>query len=190
MIRVGFEKRSGKPVEVPLMHIVISGITCSGKSETTQAMIKRAEKTRFLIFDVKDPRDYRGVGVDVPIYILEKTDPLMLKRLLESQSHLSLKFEFPELIRVCKHEDTWNGVLSGINQSLEEGRHPIVENKLLVLQHLLTKLVNELKRTSIADTLKLNGRVNVMDLSRVAVNCNSSLFIQPLSGYLSEKGNL
>jgi len=168
MIKIGFERESGIPVEVGLMHSVISGITRSGKSETTHAMIKRVENTRFLIFDVKDPRDYQGVGVDVPIYIQEKTDPLMLKRLLESQSHLSLKFEFPELIKVCKHEDTWNGVLDGINQSLREGIHPIVENKLLVLQHLLTKLVNELEKTPIVDRLELRDRVNVVDLSKVS----------------------
>jgi len=167
-VKVGFEKGSGDPVEVRLMHTVIAGITRSGKSETTQALIQRSGETRFLIFDVKDPRDYKGVGVDVPIYVQEKTDPLMLKRLLESQSHLSLKFEFPELIRVCKHEDTWHGILDGINQSLEEGRHPIVENKLLVLQHLLRKLVSELEETPISDRLELKSRVNVMDLSRVS----------------------
>jgi len=120
MIRIGFEKGTGKPVEITVHHTVFSGITRSGKSETVHAYISRAEGLRFLIFDVKRPRDYAGIGVEVPIYVEEKTDPLMLKRLLESQSHLRLKFEFPELIKVCKRRDTYQSILNEINRNLEK----------------------------------------------------------------------
>jgi len=169
MIRIGFEKGKAEPVNVNISHTVVAGITRSGKSETVKALISRAEDSRFLIFDVKRPRDYSDVGIEIPIFVEEKTDPLMLKRLLESQSHLALKFEFPELIKVCKREDTFNGILRAVNEGLKSKVHPIVENKLLVLQHLLTKLVRELEKTSISDKLVLKDRINVIDLSDVSL---------------------
>lgn len=190
MIRIGFEKGSEKPVDVPLMHTVFCSITRAGKSETVKGLISRSEDTRFLIFDVKRPRDYAGMGVEIPIYVQEKTDPLMLKRLLESQSHLALKFEFPELIKVCKHEDTYQGILEGVNQGLRAKKHPIVENKLLVLQHLLNKLVKELEKTPIRDKLELKEPINVINLSQVSVELQQLAVYSSLKWVLERERNL
>lgn len=190
LIRIGFEKGTGKPVDIGVHHTVFSGITRSGKSETVHACISRVEGLRFLIFDVKRPRDYAGIGVDVPIYVEEKTDPLMLKRLLESQSHLRLKFEFPELIKVCKRRDTYQSILNEINQNLEKKIHPIKESKLLVLQHLLNRLVRELEKTPIVDRLELKGDVNVMNLSEVSVELQQLAVYSALKWVLEKERGL
>lgn len=167
-IVLGFESGSGEPVSIGITHTVFAGITRVGKSETVKTAILRSTDIRFLILDVKKPRDYDGLGVEIPIYIEEKTDPLMLKRLLESQSHLALKFEFPELLKVCKKEKTYKMVLDAVTEGLEAKVHPIVKDKLLVLQHLLSRLVKELEAIPIVDTLELKNRINVMDLSDVS----------------------
>jgi len=190
MIRIGFEKGSAEPVSVNISHTVVAGITRSGKSETVKALISRAKDRRFLIFDIKRPRDYSGVGTEIPIFVEEKTDPLMLKRLLESQSHLALKFEFPELIKVCKKEDTFDGILKAVNDGLRSKVHPIVENKLLVLQHLLTKLVRELERTPISDELELKDRINVMDLSEVSLELQQLAVHSTLKWILEKEKDL
>jgi hypothetical protein len=189
-IRIGFEKGTDKPVDIGVHHTVFSGITRSGKSETVHACISRAEGLRFLILDVKRPRDYAGIGVEVPIYVEEKTDPLMLKRLLESQSHLRLKFEFPELIKVCKRRDTYKSILNEINQNLEKKIHPIKESKLLVLQHLLDRLVRELEKTPIVDRLELKGDVNVMNLSEVSVELQQLAVYSTLKWILEKERGL
>lgn len=190
MIRIGFEKGTAEAVNVNITHTVVAGITRSGKSETVKALISRAEDSRFLIFDVKRPRDYGGVGTEIPIFVEEKTDPLMLKRLLESQSHLALKFEFPELIKVCKKEDTFEGILNAVNEGLQSKVHPIVENKLLVLQHLLSKLVDELERTPISDELELKDRINVMDLNGVSLELQQLAVHSTLKRILERESNL
>jgi len=190
MIRVGYEIKTGKPVNIDVMHTVVAGITRSGKSETIKGLISRAKNCRFLLFDSKRPRDYSGIGTDIPIYVQEKTDPLTLKRLLESQSHLSLKFEFPELIKVCKKEDTLEGILKAVNEALKSKVHPIVENKLLVLQHLLSKLVDELNRIPISDELELKSRINVMDLSGVSLELQQLAVHSSLKRILERESNL
>jgi len=189
LIRVGFEKGTANPVNISISHTVVAGITRSGKSETVKALISRAD-ARFLIFDVKRPRDYSGIGTEIPIYVQEKTDPLMLKRLLESQSHLALKFEFPELIKVCKKEDTFEGILQAVNEGLKSKVHPIVENKLLVLQHLLSKLVDELNRTPISDKLELKSKINVMDLSEVSLELQQLAVHSTLKTLLEKEKNI
>ena len=172
-IVLGFERESIEPVTIGITHTVFAAITRAGKSETVRAAVARSEDVRFLILDVKRPRDYADLGVQVPIYIEEKTEPLMLKRLLESQSHLALKFEFPELLKVCKKATTYPEILDEVNKGLEAKKHPIVKDKLLVLQHLLTRLVNELEQTPISDKLELKNRINIMDLSDVAKKCSN-----------------
>ena len=186
VVLVGYEVGNGKPVNIDITHTVIAGITRSGKSETVKALVERATEHRFLIFDSKNPRDYADLGVDIPIFIQEKTDPLTLKRLLESQSHLTLKFEFPELLKVCKKAETYTEVLNTVNESLKSNIHPIRKDKLLVLQHLLGKLVRELEKTPISDRLELNNRVNVMNLSGTSLELQQ-LAVHSTMQYLLQK---
>lgn len=167
-VLLGFEKGTAAPVNIGITHSVFAAITRAGKSETVKAAVARSKTIRFLILDVKKPRDYADLGVPVPIYVEDTTEPLMLKRLLESQSHLALKFEFPELLKVCKKASTYPEILDAVTQGLEAKSHPIVKDKLLVLQHLLTRLVKELQQTPISDKLELTDRINVMDLSDVS----------------------
>jgi len=190
VILVGYEIGSGKPVNMDITHTVIAGITRSGKSETVKALVERAKNHRFLIFDSKSPRDYNDLGIDIPIYIKEKTDPLTLKRLLESQSHLTLKFEFPELLKVCKKAETYQEILNTVNESLRSKIHPIRKDKLLVLQHLLGKLVKELEKTPISDTLKLNNRVNVMNLSDTSLELQQLAVHSTMQYLLQNEENL
>jgi len=189
-ILVGYEIGTGKPVNINITHTVISGITRSGKSETVKALVERAKNHRFLIFDSKSPRDYNDLGTDIPIYIKEKTDPLTLKRLLESQSHLTLKFEFPELLKVCKKAETYQEILNTVNESLKSKIHPIRKDKLLVLQHLLGKLVKELEKTPISDTLELNNRVNVMNLSDTSLELQQLAVHSTMQYLLQSEENL
>jgi hypothetical protein len=119
-----------------------------------------------LCLDVKDPRDFAGAGVEIPIYIENKTDPLMLKQLLEQQSHLWLRREFPELIDLCKEGDTFEKVYERVNKRMSEKVHPVVKDRLKVLQLLLQKLVENMAKIELSDTLELPAKNNVMNLSK------------------------
>jgi len=129
------------------------------------------------------------MGSEVPIYLEEKTEPLMLKRLLDSQSHLALKFEFTELLRVCKRAQTYQAILDEVNRCLEEKIHPIRKDKLLVLQHLLGRLVEEMKETPVSGSLRLDAPVNVMNLSDLSVEMQQLVIHSTLKHLLESEEN-
>jgi hypothetical protein len=52
-IFIGFEIKTGKKVEIPLAHLIVTGITTlSGKTTTIEALIKRSG-LRAIIFKTK-----------------------------------------------------------------------------------------------------------------------------------------
>lgn len=169
-LKLGYEKPSGEQVDIPVFHSVITGITRHGKSETMRALAERAQAEGYTIlaFDVKNPRDYDGLGVDIPIYLEEHTDPTTLKGLLENQSGMGLNFQFSELIKMYEPGDTYYDMLDRMEASMAEDIHPVEEDKLRVLIHLLADLTEELDRVDISDELELQeGSINVMDLHDV-----------------------
>lgn len=169
-LKLGYEVPSGEQVDIPLFHTVVTGITRHGKSVTMNALAQRANEAGYtvLIFDVKNPRDYAGAGEDIPIYLEEHTNPTTLKGLLENQSGMGLNFQFSELIKMYEPGDTYYDMLDRMAAAMEEDVHPVEEDKLRVLVHLLTNLTEELDRVSITEELEMvEGAVNVMDLHAV-----------------------
>lgn len=169
-LKLGYSVPDGDETSVPVFHTVITGITRHGKSETMRAMAQRARDAGYtvLAFDVKNPRDYAGLGDDIPIYLEEHTDPTTLKGLLENQSGMGLNFQFSELIKMYEPGDTYYDMLERMAAAMEEDVHPVEEDKLRVLVHLLTNLTEELDRVAISESLALvDGEINVMDLHEV-----------------------
>lgn len=169
-IKLGYETNTGTEIDIPIFHTVVTGITRHGKSETMNALAQRAHDQGYtiLIFDVKNPRDYGGFGQDIPIYLEEHTDPTTLKRLLENQSGMGLSFQFSELIKMYEPGDTYHDMLERMTEAMDEDVHPVEEDKLRVLVHLLQNLTEELDRVEISDALELQpNEINVMDLHAV-----------------------
>lgn len=183
-------------VKIPLHHSFICSITGAGKSVTARTMISRID-AKFLIIDCKTPRDYEGLGPDIPIFIDQKSEPLMIKRLLESSSRLWLRKEFPELIELCKVGNTWEGVLEATRQKMRwkhpktgRGVHPVVKEKLLVLEHLLGKLIKEMKNIEIVDILQLPYRINVMDIHGLSLGLQQLIVHSVLTEILNKHSNV
>jgi polyhydroxyalkanoate synthesis regulator phasin len=168
VVYLGFKLGSEEKVEVPTQHTIVSAQTRYGKSTTLKRMMMGlTDDFKVLCLDVKDPRDFEGVGVEVPIYIEDRTDPLMLKQLLEQESHLWLRREFPELIDLCKEGDTYEKVYERVCLRMEEKLHPIVKDRVKVLKLLLEKLVANMEKVPLTDKLELPHKINVMNLSKV-----------------------
>lgn len=165
MIHIGYSK--GLSVDISLLHTIVAAQTRYGKSTTIRTMMQHIpDNYKALCLDVKDPRDFEGAGTEIPIYIENKTDPLMLKQLLEQESHLWLRREFPELIDLCKEGDTFEKVYERVNKRMGEKVHPVVKDRLKVLQLLLRKLVENMATIELSDTLELPAKNNVMNLSK------------------------
>ena len=165
MIHIGYSK--GLSADIRLLHTIVAAQTRYGKSTTIRTMMQHIpDNYKVVCLDVKDPRDFEGAGTEIPIYIENKTDPLMLKQLLEQESHLWLRREFPELIDLCKEGDTFEKVYERVNKRMTEKAHPVVKDRLKVLQLLLRKLVENMAKTTLSDTLELPAKNNVMNLSK------------------------
>lgn len=184
--------RFNERVSIPLHHSFTCSITGAGKSVTERTLISRTE-AKFLIIDCKTPRDYEGLGPDIPIFIDDRSDPLMIKRLLESSSRLWLRKEFPELIELCKVGKTWEGVLEATREKMKwkhpktgRGVHPVVKEKLLVLEHLLGRLIDEMKSIKIVDALKLPHKINVVDIHGLSLGLQQLIVHSVLTKVLKE----
>lgn len=170
MIELGYRTDDGEPFEIPVKHTVLTGITRHGKSETMKAMADRVEELGYtvLIFDVKPQRrDYDDIGHDVPVYLEQAADPRTLRRLLENVGEMSMSYQFAELVKLYEEGDGYADILERIDEWLEEGRHPVQEDKLYQIQYLLRELVEDLDRVEITESLELEDGINVMDLSGV-----------------------
>lgn len=164
-IHIGFSK--GVTVDVPLVHTIVAAQTRYGKSTLVRGMMQYVpDEFQVVCLDVKDPRDFAGAGVEIPIYIENRTDPLMLKQLLEQESHLWLRREFPELIDLCKEGDPFKKVYERVCARMKEKVHPVVRDRLKVLRLLLKKLVSNMAKIEMSERLELPEKINVMNLSK------------------------
>jgi len=192
LVHIGLEAKPqfGIEVEIPRTHTFISGITRSGKSVTARKILSQIGKT--LIIDCKTPRDYEGVGIEIPLYIEDRSDPLMIKRLLESSSRLWLRKEFPELIDLCKFGKTWEGVYEATKRKLEwkdskgKGVHPVVKERLEVLEFLLEKLISEMKTLKFSKELVLPADLCVMDAHKLSLGLQQLVAHSVLSAVLRD----
>lgn len=167
-IHLGYEVGTAQEVSANLTHTIVAAQTRYGKSTTIRTMMESVpDGYRILCLDVKDPRDFEGAGAEIPIFIENKTDPLMLKRLLEQESKIWLRQEFPELIDVCRNAQTYDEVYNEVKSELKKKNHPVKQNRLKVIGHLLERLINDMKEVDISRYLHLPARVNVMDLHDV-----------------------
>lgn len=169
-LRLGYEAGTGDAVDIPISHTLMTGITRHGKSETMKAVAERAADAGYsvLLFDVKAERDYADIGTEIPVYLEESTDPMTLKGLLETDSDISLSFEFSEIIDVCARGDDYESILDVVNSRIgDDDTHPMDEKKYRVIGYLLERIIDDMANVDISDDLELADGVSVMDLHDV-----------------------
>jgi len=145
-VTIGFEVGTGARVEMRLNHTVITGITGSGKTTLTKRIIQQVDKA--IVFDIKN--DYVDLYPDVLTYppnVSSKlVDPLMLKEILEVYSGMSLRGEFPELIKLSQESKSIFQLSRNLQNLLESSRiHPLRRDKLLVINEILKNFIDEIR---------------------------------------------
>jgi len=85
MIHIG-NTAGGEKVEIPIFHTGIFGRSGSGKTFLLKYMLSQVVKQGYkvLIFDSKVVgAEFDGIGVDIPFFLEESTDPDVYKSLIE-----------------------------------------------------------------------------------------------------------
>ena len=167
-LKVGYKSETGEQVDIPFFHTFTAGITRHGKTETLKALASRSDDYKVLIFDVKTPPDYQDIGTEIPIHLEKHTDPTTIKKLLEAESEISLSYQFSEIIKMYEPNDTYQDLYDRMEEYMDEDIHPVEEDKVRVLHHLLGQLVDDLNAADIREDLILENGINVMPLHNVS----------------------
>src|SRR5262245_17532035 len=117
-IRLGFEVGTGKPVDVPLRHLVVTGQTQeSGKTTTLEALVARSG-LRAIAFVTKRGEGSFAGGRRIQPYFRDRADWQFVDQLLEAQLREKNKFLRPWLIRICRTTRTLAEVHQAVKKAL------------------------------------------------------------------------
>jgi hypothetical protein len=173
MIRLGFEWKSGRPVEIPLGHLAITGQSqASGKTTTLEGLVSRAGCLAIAFVTKRGESSFRVASPIAP-YFRDRTDWPFIASLLEATVSEKLKFQRAEIIKLCQDysgpEGAWKApktladVMNNADTALLKARG-IAARVYTELFEYLRMVVPEIERLPYSKKLELRAGLNVMDL--------------------------
>jgi hypothetical protein len=102
-VLLGYEIGTGAPVEIPIAHVVVTGLTQqSGKTTTLKALISRSPDRSAVAFITKRSEgSFHGAHLIEP-YFKEQADWQFVEALLEATMRQRMKFERGWIMRVTR----------------------------------------------------------------------------------------
>jgi predicted nucleic acid-binding Zn-ribbon protein len=171
LLEVGLTTQ-GKPFYIPRFHTLIAAASGAGKTETGRKMVSALRALmpdlKVLIFDIKSTgRDWKGYGVDVPVYVETATDSRFLRDLIETQEKRKIDWFFYELHIACQATQTWDQVLANLRKRYNryKDKNQMKEEKLGTLIIYMEALVSELDKGEISSRFDLSNSVTVVPLN-------------------------
>jgi len=164
MIALGFEVGTGRPVEIPLAHTVVTGLTQhAGKTTAIEALLARSG-LRAVCFVTKRGEIGFHAYRRIPPYFRERADWQYVQSLLEATMRERMRFERAWIMRACKGATTLAGVHEHVRRLLK-GARGIHENVYTALDHYLQLVVPQVQAGGFADTLQIEAGLNLMVLT-------------------------
>lgn len=159
-MKLGFEVKTGDPVDIPITHTVFSALTGGGKTEAVIRLITEAAKLGYtvLAIDVKaKPRDFEGVGREIRPVLIESTEALLVMRMLESVAGAGLFSRFSAILDASIDAKTLKDVLKNFETIRDNKKaYPRKRDDAKVLGYLLAKLLEQIKEGDYASELELD----------------------------------
>ena len=186
-ILLGYEIGSGKPIEIPLSHIIVTGLTqLSGKTTTLEALITRS-KLKAIVFRTKPGERGFNEGCRIPPYFKERSDWQYVSSLLEATLKEKLKFERSWIMNACKGTSSLLEVKRYIEQQLANPKLGGLNRSVYTtLDEYLNLILPQLSVTTFSHTLELQPGVNIMDLERLKDELQSLVILSVLETVLRE----
>jgi hypothetical protein len=162
-IRLGYELGTGKEVDLPLHHIVVTGVTqLSGKTTTLESLIRRSGLRAIAFRTKRGESDFSGAHRHAPFF-QEKSDWQFVQSLLEATMRERMKFERSWIIKVCKGARSLRDVQRNVEKELQTAKR-LDESVYTNLKAYLDLVLPEIERTPMTKALVLKQGINVMDL--------------------------
>lgn len=171
-IRLGFEIKTGKPVDVSPSHLIVTGLTQkAGKTTTLESLIKRSGK-RAIVFRTKVGEKSFLEGTMIPPYFKDRSDWQFIQGLVEATIKEKLRsFERAKIIQMCKRTGG-NSLLEfkkKVDERLLEKKVNNFEIDILTnIQAYLEIVLPKLQSINFSNDLELVEGLNIIDLERFA----------------------
>ncbi len=189
-IKFGYEIKSGKEVEIPLAHTIITGITnLSGKTTAIMGLIRRSG-LKAIIIKTKIGEKAITEGSIIPPFYKEDFDWEYASELLEASRKEKLKFERSWIIKYSKTAKNLLEFKQNIDNALAEGKLRELEKSVLItLQAYLEKILPELQYAPLSKTLDIRDGINIMDLERFKEETQGLIIRSVLNEVLTKEKN-
>lgn len=173
-VLLGYELRTGRPISIPVGHLAITGQSqASGKTTTLEGLVSRCGM-RAIAFVTKRGEGSFRVASPIPPYFRNRTDWRFISNILESVVSEKLKFQRPEIIKICSDYDGPEGKwkepksLAEVEQNTEKAllkARGIAGRVYTELAEYLHMVVPEIERLPYSKDFKPKIGLNAMDLT-------------------------
>ena len=166
-ILLGYEVKTGEPVEVENTHILVTGLTNkSGKTTTIEALASRSGR-KVLVFATKPGEAVFANHRLVPPFYQEKSDWQYVSSILEAVMKERMRFERAWIIRATKGTKTLKEVDANCQQFANLSNEGSLENNIFSTLHAYFGIVlPQLKRIVFSSSFPdLKVGINVMNLT-------------------------
>lgn len=183
-VRVGFATGTGEPVDVPVAHMCVLGVTQrAGKTTALEALAGRAGGTTLAFITKRGEGAFRSAHRVAPYY-RPRCDWLYLDTLLEAQLREKNKFLRPWIIRLCRDVKSLGDVHRKIKKGLPKAKG-LTEGVYTQLDAYLDLIVPEVEKVPLTPRPDLRHGLNVMDVSGYQTPMQM-LFIQASLDWVNE----
>lgn len=186
-IHLGFEVGTGRPVDIPLLNMCITGQTQqSGKTTTLEALVHRAE-IKALAFVTKRGEGSFAGGRRVQPYFRERADWQFVDQLLSAVMNEKNRPLRSFLIRICRSTKTLQDVQFAARRALKsKATRGFARDVYTQLDAYLDLVIPEVQNADLASTLELRPGLSVMDVSGSSL-AMQMLFVQSAIDWVNEK---
>jgi len=171
-ILLGFEVKTGKPVQIGLHHLVVVGMTqLSGKTTTLEALISRSG-LRAIAFKTKRGEAGFHAYNHIPPYYKARSDWQYVEGLVSVALGEKVRFEPAmrwSIMKACEGATDLSQVQENARQLSLTVRAAIVKQALEKLVAYLSLVIPELEKWTFTDKISLASGVNVMDLEGMRI---------------------
>ncbi|CAK0756730.1 conserved hypothetical protein [Azospirillaceae bacterium] len=190
-IKFGYEIETGKEVEIPTSHTVITGLTNEAGKTTALVGFTGRSGLRTIIFKTKIGEKAITEGTVIPPFYKESFDWEYAAELLEASRKEKLKFERSWIIRYSKNANNLLEFKRNIDNALAEGKLRELDKSVLsTLQAYLDKIIPELTYAPLSKTLDIRDGINIIDLERFKEETQGIIIKSVLEEVLNKEKNV
>lgn len=190
-VRLGYELRTGDPVEIPVRHLAVTGQTQeAGKTTTLEALVARSGRPAIAFVTKRGEGAFRE-GQRIPPYFRERADWQFVASILEATMREKMRFERAWIMRASKGAKTLADVQRNVKGAMEKARG-LSADVYLTLDHYLDIVVPQIAR--LGDTMAggeamrhLGAGLNIMQLAAFSTEMQA-LIIRSVLEWVYQEG--